>query len=324
MKMKRNNIKNLFGWMLPAILLGASSLFVACDDEISGTVVDMPEHIEWDTTDIGKYVHKNFTEPYNIRVIYRWEDGRHDMSKYLVPVKEEKVIPFLEMLKRVWMEPYIKVTTDGGNPDFFKNYVPKEILMCGSMAVNSDGTVTLGQAESGRQILLYNVNNLTPVDTANFVAFIHTMHHEFAHILQQTNKDYDTQYRALSKGGYTSSWMNISNDAAREKGFITAYSQADVNEDFVEMLSVRLVNSPLGWDFLLNRIENEEARETLLKKEEIMKDYMLSVWGIDVDQFRSMVHETIRQEIGYSEGHSFVFDGNYIIADIINGEVIEK
>ena len=39
--------------MLPAFLLGMSSFFVACDDEISGTVVNMPEHIEWDTTAIG-------------------------------------------------------------------------------------------------------------------------------------------------------------------------------------------------------------------------------------------------------------------------------
>ena len=322
--MKRNYIKEFFGWMFPILALCTSPFFAACDEDITGSVVDMPKHEQWDTTEIGKYVHETFTKPYNIRVIYRWDDGRHDMSKYLVPVKEEKVIPFLEMLKRVWMEPYLTVTQDGGNPEFFKTYVPKEILMCGSMAVNSDGTATYGQAESGRQILLYDVNNLTPADTTKFVSFIHTMHHEFSHILQQTNKDYDTQYRALSKGGYTSSWMNISNDAAREKGFITAYAQADVNEDFVEVLSVCLVNNSIGWNFLLDRIENKDARDILREKEKIMKDYMLSVWSIDVEQFSEIVHESIRKEIGYADGQSFVFDGNHIIADIINNEVIEK
>lgn len=311
--------------MMLSVVLGLFAIFfVSCENDIEGTVVPDSENTMWGTTEIDEYIDAEFTKPYNIRVIYRWIDGYQDYSKYLVPVKEEKVIPFLAMLKRVWMDPYVKVTTAGGNPDFFPTYVPKEILVTGSRAINSDGTVTLGFAENARQILLYNVNNLTPKDTSDFVMFIHTMHHEFAHILQQTNKDYDGDYRVISKGGYTSSWMNITNREARELGFVTAYSQAEVDEDFVEVLATRLINSEGGWKYLLETIKDDEAREKIEKKESIVREYMLSVWAIDIYQFRDMVHEAIRAEIGFAEGDDFVFDGNEVIANIINNEIVAK
>lgn len=321
--MNRNNFNKYFVRIVLGIAVCFTSVtIIACQDDIEGSVVTDPGYSMWDTTEIGKYIDSVFTKPYNIRVIYRWNDGYQDYSKYLVPVKEEKVKPFLEMLKRVWMDPYVEVTTNGGNPDFFPTYVPKEILVTGSRAINSDGTVTLGFAENARQILLYNVNNLTPKDTSDFVMFIHTMHHEFAHILQQTNKDYDGEYRAISKGGYTSSWMNISNKAARELGFITAYSQAEVDEDFVEILATRLINSDRGWKYLLNTIQNDDARRKIEKKESIVRNYMLSVWSIDIYQFRDMVHEAIRAEMGFMGDDDFVFDGNEVIANIINNEIV--
>lgn len=321
--MQNNRIKNFFR-MMPCLVLGLSSVFfTACDDDdISGSVVEMPATDMWDTTAIGKYIYENYTQPYNIRVIYRWEDNRQDMGKYLVPPKEEKVIPFLSMLKRVWMDPYVQITANTSNPDFLRTYVPKEILVTGSKAINSDGSVTLGFAESGRQIQLYDVNNLSVDNVDDFVMFFHTMHHEFAHILQQTNKDYDTEYRVLSKSGYTSSWMNTTNDAAREEGFITAYAKSGVDEDFVEMLSIMLVNSPQAWNFLIDRIESEEARATLREKERIMTEWMRDVWEIDMSEFQQLVYMAIEREMNLPVGIDLIHDGNYIIGQFINGEPV--
>lgn len=309
--------------MIPCLMLGVSSFFfTSCDDDISGSVVDMPESEMWDTTEIGKYIYTNYTLPYNIRVIYRWEDNRQDMGKYLVPAKEEKIIPFLSMLKRVWMDPYVEITKNTSEPDFLRTYVPKEILVTGSKAINSDGSVTLGFAESGRQIQLYDVNNLSVENENDFVMFFHTMHHEFAHILQQTNKDYDTEYRVLTKGGYTSSWMNTTNDLAREEGFITAYAKSSVDEDFVEMLSIKLVNSPAAWNYLIDRIESETARDILREKERIMTEWMRDVWEIDVEKFQQLVYIAIEKEMSVAEGVDLIHDGNYIIGKIINGEIV--
>ena len=107
--MLKNQIYKIF-WIVPCLMLGlASPIFTACDDdEISGSIIEIPEYEMWDTTEIGKFIYENFTKPYNIRVIYRWENGRQDMGKNLVPPKEEKMIPFLTMLKEVWMEPYVE------------------------------------------------------------------------------------------------------------------------------------------------------------------------------------------------------------------------
>lgn len=323
--MQNNKIMKIF-WMIPCLFLGVSSLFFASceDDDISGSVVEIPITDMWDTTAIGKYIYENYTLPYNIRVIYRWEDNRQDMGKYLVPAKEEKVIPFLSMLKRVWMDPYVQITANTSQPDFLRMYVPKEILVTGSKAVNSDGSVTLGFAESGRQIQLYDVNNLSIEQEDDFIMFFHTMHHEFAHILQQTNKDYDTEYRVLSKGGYTSAWMNTTNDLAREEGFITAYAKSSVDEDFVEMLSIMLVNSPQAWNYLIDRIQDEDSRKILREKERIMIEWMRDVWEIDMYKFQQLVYTSIEKEMQLDENKDLIHDGNYIIGEIINGEIVLK
>lgn len=304
---------------MPCLLLGLSSLFfTSCeDDDISGSIVEMPESVEWDTTAIGKYIYNNYTLPYNIRVIYRWEDGRQDMGKNLVPPKEEKIIPFLTMLKRVWMEPYVEFMDSA---DFAK-YTVKEMLLTGSKALNTSGSATLGFAEGGRQILLYDVNTLSIDDLAGFVMYFHTIHHEFAHILQQNNKDYDGEYRVLSKGLYTSAWTNSTNDGAREEGLITAYAKSGVDEDFVEMLSIKLVNSPAAWNYLIDRVENTEARNILRTKERIVDEWMKNVWEIDVDDFQEAVYKVIKQEVGLPEHIDYIHDGNYIIGEIVNGEI---
>lgn len=320
--MQNNKIKRLF-WIIPCMVLGLSSVFFAsCEDDISGSVVPMPDSDMWDTTKIGKYIYENYTLPFNIRVIYRWEDNRQDMGKNLVPAKEEKIIPFLSMLKRVWMDPYVEITKNTSEPDFLRIYVPKEILVTGSKAINSDGSVTLGFAESGRQIQLYDVNNLSVDHEDDFVMFFHTMHHEFAHILQQTNKDYDSEFRVLSKGGYTSSWMNTTNDLAREEGFITAYAKSGVDEDFVEMLSIMLVNSPDAWNYLVNRIQDADARNIIREKERIMVEWMRDVWEIDMTKFQQLVYTAIESEMKVPEGVDLIHDGNFIIGRIINGEVV--
>lgn len=317
--MQKNQINRIF-WLMPCLVLGLSSLFfTACDeDEINGSIIEMPESDMWDTTEIGRYIYENFTKPYNIRVVYRWEDGRQDMGKNLTPVKEEKMKPFLSMLKTVWMDPYVEFLDSA---DFAK-FTIKEMLVIGSPSLNESGTVTKGFAEGGRQIYLYDVNSLSPENVEEFVMYFHTMHHEFAHILQQNNKDYDGEYRVLSKGLYTSAWSNTTNDVAREEGFITAYSKAKEDEDFVEILSVKLVNSPAAWNYLIDEtIKSDASRKIIREKERIVDEWMMNVWGIDVDKFQDAVYKAIKAELQWPEERDYIHDGNFIIGEIINGEV---
>src|SRR5260221_14748409 len=71
---------------------------------------------------------------------------------------------------------------------------------------------------------------------------MHSMHHEFGHILHQ-NVLYPIAYKTISTG-YTGNWYNITDTQARQKGFITSYAQATPDEDFVEMFSSMLSGRP--------------------------------------------------------------------------------
>src|SRR5258708_13277535 len=73
---------------------------------------------------------------------------------------------------------------------------------------------------------------------------MHTMHHEFGHILHQ-NVLYPVSFKTISTG-YTGNWYNISDAQARQMGFITSYAQAAPDEDFVEMISSMLTGGPNG------------------------------------------------------------------------------
>ena len=59
--MLKNRIYKML-WMMPCLMLGlASPIFTACeDDEIEGSVIEMPESEMWDTTAIGRYIYSGY------------------------------------------------------------------------------------------------------------------------------------------------------------------------------------------------------------------------------------------------------------------------
>ena len=62
---------------------------------------------------------------------------------------------------------------------------PKKVVLVGSPEYQN-GSIKLGQAEGARKILLLNANNFDPTDEAGLKQALHTIMHEFAHILHQT------------------------------------------------------------------------------------------------------------------------------------------
>src|SRR5690606_29879478 len=130
---------------------------------------------------------KNYTEPYNIGLIYKYVDGESDMNYNLSPASYESSLRMTVLFKYLGIEPYDKIT---GSTDFIRAYFPKVLSYIGSPAYRNNGTMVLGTAEGGRKITMYNLNDLVNVedddiDFLNYYYF-HTIHHEFAHILNQT------------------------------------------------------------------------------------------------------------------------------------------
>ena len=90
----------------------------------------------------------------------------------------------------------------------------------------------------------------------------------------------------------------------------------------MEILSVKLVNSPAAWNYLIDKkVKSPAARKIIREKERIVDEWMMDVWGINVNKFQDAVYKAIKEELGWPEGRDYIHDGNFIIGEIINGEV---
>ncbi|TZF82992.1 hypothetical protein FW774_11855 [Pedobacter sp. BS3] len=239
----------------------------------------------WPQTPLDEWLYANFTQPYNIGVKYRWDGTEYDNSKTLVPPEVSRVQPLMELVKTAWIDPYV----DQVNPDFIKTYAPKNYVLVGSLQYNAGGTVTLGEAEGGIKVTLYNVNNFTNTDRAVSKRVLKTIHHEFTHILNQTIM-YQKEFPYITPTGYTADWNNSSAYAAN--GFISQYSQASPVEDFAEMTSIMLTEGKLGYETLIKSYSST-ALASVRKKEELVITYFKQVWGIDFYALQNRVQAAL-------------------------------
>ncbi|WP_298735354.1 putative zinc-binding metallopeptidase [uncultured Chitinophaga sp.] len=278
---------------------------------------DQPENVDnipglggdtWEPGPIDFWIRDSLTTPFNITAKYKWDQGELEFNRTLVPPKEEKIIPVLSAIKKVWIDNYVAVAGDL----FMKRYSPKFFVLVGSASYNPDGTITLGTAEGGRRILLYVLNDFrirgmsdyVPQDSLNVKEMFHTIEHEFGHILHQTVL-YTPDFKRISVGMYTSNWNNVSDAEARADGFVTAYAMAAPDEDFVEMISMMLTEGKGGFDVIVNSITGtspngitaEEAKNRLRQKETIVVNYFKDTWNIDFYNLQARTRASIVQLI---------------------------
>jgi len=258
----------------------------------------------WVQGPIDFWIRDSLTTPLNVAVKYKWDQGELDFNRTLVPPMEEKIIPVLSTIKKVWLDNYI---AEAGEI-FMKRYCPKFFVLVGSASYNTDGTITLGTAEGGRRILLYVLNNFrtkgmpgyVPSDSLNVKMMFHTIEHEFGHILHQTVM-YPQDFKRISVGNYTSNWNNVSDSQARADGFVTAYAMSAPDEDFVEMISMMLVEGRQGFENIVNSITApgpngttpEEAKSKLRQKEAMVVAYFNDVWNIDFYSLQTRTRNSI-------------------------------
>jgi len=247
----------------------------------------------WQKDSIDIFIHDSLTVPYNVAVYYKWLPGQLDFPSDITPPDAAKVIPILKALLNVAYAPYNQQT---GTIEFLRRYLPKALELAGSAEYLPNGARFLGQAEGGTSMLLYEVNSFSRLkaDSNTFKQTMHTMHHEFGHILHQ-NVLYPVSFKTISTG-YTGNWYNISDAEARQMGFITSYAQAAPDEDFVEMVSSMLSGGPNGPSGGYDEYEKLLAQaggpgstgyETIKTKEAVVVDYFQRVWNIDFYALRS-------------------------------------
>lgn len=186
-------------------------------------------------SEFDKWLYETFTVPYNMEVKWKWDDGEVDNNFHVTPPRKEKAEQFMKALYKIWIKPYEEV----GGEEFIKTYVPKLVYLVGTPQYNDDGTMTLGLAEGGRKVTVFDVDSFDNLDLAKMSKSFHTMHHEFAHILHQ-KISYPIEFKTKSKGNYTGAWYNFSELKANTLGFITPYSMSNDHEDFVEIVATIL------------------------------------------------------------------------------------
>jgi substrate import-associated zinc metallohydrolase lipoprotein len=282
MKNIKNNLRN---WMATIVVV---SLVAACspDDEISPGS-NLPTTPPFRTS-LDTWIYDNYTKPYNIDVTYRWSESLVDQSRYLYPPTLDSIQPALEIVKKLWIEPYSAVD----NSNIVERTAPRQIVLVGGRNLNPSGTITLGIAEAGKRIVLFEIDLLNKDSRAEITQFIHTIQHEYIHILNQTKPFDEAVYGQITPEGYTAQWFNETDASSRTAGFITAYARSNEREDFAEMVSTMLEMSRTEWDALVNGIA-EPGRGEIRKKEQLVVDYYKSEYDIDLYVLQESVYQAI-------------------------------
>lgn len=269
-------------WML---VCGLPALF-GCEETLDSSIYD--SRYEQPQNDLDRWLLSNYVNPYNIEVKYRWQDIESDIGYNITPVEYDKAFHLAKILKHAWLEAYDEAS---GGIDFCRANAPRVLFLVGSPEFEPSGGLKLGTAENGMKITFIMVNlvdSMAKYPSELNTYYLHTMHHEFTHILNQ-KKNYDPGFAKISEGNYIQGdWTHVSESEALQGGFITSYACSEPREDFAEMLSCFLTYSDADWQYLMAYAGSEAAAVIDLKLSYV-RTYMKDVWNIDIDELQTIV-----------------------------------
>jgi hypothetical protein len=276
-----------YRYLLIAVLFTLAGSFVSCSkDNLDSTSIfpeTQPKLDKFET-----WMENNYTLPYNVDMQYKLNDIETEGKHNLVPADSAKSAKLAIITKYMWFDAYNEVA----GQDFVKLNSPRVVMLVGSPAFNSDGTETLATAEGGYKVTLYRVNELTKATIYNYnwlnFYFFHTMHHEFTHILNQ-KKPYDEAFDKITPTTYVSGeWYQLGEEECLKEGYISNYARSEPREDFAELLSFYVTDSPQKWNDRLQRAGTKGA-SLINQKIALIKSYMKNSWNIDIDDLRDVV-----------------------------------
>lgn len=276
-----------YRYLFIAVLFTLAGSFVSCSkDNLDSTSIfpeTQPKLDKFET-----WMENNYTLPYNVDMQYKLNDIETEGKHNLVPADSAKSAKLAIITKYMWFDAYNEVA----GQNFVKLNSPRVVMLVGSPAFNSDGTETLATAEGGYKVTLYRVNELTKATIYNYnwlnFYFFHTMHHEFTHILNQ-KKPYDESFDKITPTTYVSGeWYQLGEEECLKEGYISNYARSEPREDFAELLSFYVTDSPQKWNDRLQRAGTKGA-SLINQKIALIKSYMKNSWNIDIDDLRDVV-----------------------------------
>jgi len=284
-------------------LIGVFLLFSCSEEQLREPETRFPN--DGDPA-LNEWIKENFTDPYNIQVVYAWKTAGSDLGVDLVPPKLGVIQPFLKIVMKVWGQPYVKTSPEGAI--FLKKSTLREFRLFGK-----DHSFAAATADNGYRITMYGVDGFTPstlgkYSKAMLIYFFHTVHHEYGHILNQMY-NYDPEFIKISGPDYKADFNAYPRYQALSWGFVSNYAMSAPGEDFVEVLSIYVTSTIAEWNALLEearaadervRIETGEVRQgrdRIMRKQAAVDKYMRQIYEIDIDTLRYHVINAINEVV---------------------------
>jgi substrate import-associated zinc metallohydrolase lipoprotein len=229
------------------LIVGIFLIMSGCyqEGELNVPVYEGPNAIR---NELDQYINENFVHDFGIAIRYRYVDRYVSPTQRVTPPRLEVVLPMLGFIEDYWVAPFLAVNN---GETFFRKHVPAEIILLGGLIYNEDGTVILGTADAGAKITFTDVNSLD-LDNKDWVLQqLHTVYHEFAHIVHQRYK-LPNAFETISPQGYTGpgAWYTLTDEEALQRGFVSPYATSSPNEDFAETVAYFLFDENFYENFI--------------------------------------------------------------------------
>ncbi len=278
-------------WALAALTMALGSCRKV-DADISSTSV---LNASANRTVMDEYIEREVTSPYNIQIYYRYTESEIGRNWVTSPANEYNSLQFVNVLKYLFLEPGVKIIFMNINsfdfPSLKQYYHTLDSL---KTVLETDTSV---QAEYDQWKTWLDGQNSTYLERLKDV-YLRTMYHEAAHTFHQRvepTTDFDKitslDYR---QADWISGWTREGKKSI-EYGFITNYASQEPHEDFAELFGNYVILSADEWEAKLVSADvipagrTRSGRSIIEEKIRIIKDYMLTTWGLDMDKLRAQL-----------------------------------
>ncbi len=285
---KMKNIKHIIlaNLVLIAMLVSGCS---ESSDTIQESQIDTSTPI---LSDLDVWLRSNFVSPYNIEISYLWGASNTDIARFLYPMSEGGVQRWSETIKDTWIEPYNEL----GGDDFIAKITPRQIVYSGGFNYNPNSpTITLGIAEAGTRITFFNLDFLDYSDVNSIRRPLQTLHHEYAHILNQ-KFPFTDDFGLITPADYTAQWFNLTSQQALDLGFITPYASSQEGEDFVEIVATMLTTSKADFDAIVGSA-SPTGQAIIRQKQEIVVAYFQENFEIDLFELQELTYQALLESL---------------------------
>ena len=252
--------------------------------------------------------------------------GLKEIEKQILPYGVDK----LHVFDAEGLYPYTSLPHTSILVNLFKEEQPQICLM-GATVIGRDlgprvsSALTSGlTADAGVRITLTELNYFDLTNREWVIQQLHTMHHEFSHIIHQTYK-MPNGFNKITEDTYTGqAWKDINTNAQAEliekgisspttheidsvaqnmaiqRGMLTPYGTSSEFEDFAELVSLYLLTEPAVFEETYiasdpKRTFLDEGKANINKKLALVKEYYVSNFSIDLTHLREIILQRLNE-----------------------------